>query len=77
MATVLGLEVPDLPDGWQPVEAVTVIKCLVPPEADDGGYPYRMVLRVTSGLGVAEVAGMAGCAEAEAKHQFVTGLEAD
>jgi hypothetical protein len=72
---IYGLEIKeDLPEGWQPVDVAVIIKCLVPPESVDAegtDFPYRMTFRCSEGLSVWEVAGMAGCIEADAKSRYV------
>lgn len=47
-----GLELSDLPEDFQPLEAVVLVKCLTP----DG---VRLVARYTEGLYLWDVAGMA------------------
>lgn len=58
MAEVFGLEVVDLPEGWQPVEALVVVKCLKPESSDDE-CPYGLVARASHGLTTWEGEGMA------------------
>lgn len=49
---VYGLEAPPLPDGWTPLEAVTVVKCL------DADGSAALVSKVTDGLSMWECVGM-------------------
>jgi hypothetical protein len=46
-----GLEIPELPKGWTPVEAVCIVKCL-----DPEGRPL-WVRRLTQGINPEEVLG--------------------
>lgn len=39
MSTVYGLEIPDLPEDHEPLEALVVVRCRVP--ADQGFHPDR------------------------------------
>lgn len=59
MATVLGLQVADLPDGWTPLEAVTVVTCL-----NDEGQTSAL-LRITDGLMSWECVGLLEVAKHE------------
>ena len=56
MGTVYGLPLDDLPDGWQPVEAIVVVKCLKPENED---CAYGLVARVSGDLTTWEAEGMA------------------
>lgn len=53
---VYGLALTDIPKGWQPVEALVVVKALKP-ENDE--CPYGLVARATSGITTWEAEGMA------------------
>ncbi|HLT60887.1 MAG TPA: hypothetical protein VK020_06815 [Microlunatus sp.] len=55
MAQVFGLPIDDLPDGWEPVEALVIVKCLRP---EEDGYPYGLTALATDGLSVWEAEGM-------------------
>ncbi|GAA4082859.1 hypothetical protein [Actinomadura miaoliensis] len=55
MAELYGLQVEDLPEGWEPVEAVCVVKCLRPEDAD---FPYGLIAVATGGLSTWEAEGM-------------------
>lgn len=74
MAEALGLDIGELPEGWQPVEVLVLAKCLVPEGTADGGFPYRMSARSSGGLSTWEAAGMARCFGADAEAQYVASL---
>jgi hypothetical protein len=57
MAEIFGLEVPDLPEGWQPTEFVMVLKCMLP-EDEISDFPYALASRASSGLSFWEADGM-------------------
>jgi hypothetical protein len=69
MADAYGLPMHDLPDGWQPVEAIMVIKCIQP----EGGtkFPYRFAFRATEGLTMMEASGMAEYAHENLKAEMI------
>lgn len=73
MAEIYGLTVPDLPEGWQPIEVAAIVKCLVPSEED--AFPYRLAVLVSDGLTTWETTGMMRCAEAEMTTQYVNNNE--
>lgn len=50
MATAFKVAVPPLPDGYEPVEVVAVVKCL-----DGEGHP-KVVVRTSDGVSVWEAA---------------------
>lgn len=56
MAEVFGLQADDLPEGWQAVDAVVIVKCIRP---DGSDFPYAMCSRMTDGMTPWETAGMA------------------
>jgi hypothetical protein len=58
MAEVYGLAIDDLPEDWQPIEAVVLVKCIRP---DADGNPYVLASRRTDGVTPWEIAGMAEC----------------
>lgn len=70
MADVYGLALEDLPEGWQPVEAIVAIKCLKP---EDDGCPYGLVARATSGITTWEAEGMAAWLGRVARGDFDDG----
>lgn len=73
------MAVEDLPDGWQPVDALIIMKCIVPPgELDQGGttYPYRLAVRATEGLSSWEVVGMCRLVAAEGEYQYTIAPDA-
>jgi len=67
MADIFGLPVEDLPDGWQPVEAILIIKCLKPNGSE---FPYGLCARITDGMSTWEAAGMASWAVQNALAQL-------
>jgi hypothetical protein len=67
MSDLFGLPVEDLPEGWQPVEVVAIVKCLRP---DGTTFPYGLCSRVTDGLSPWEAAGMAEWAHRSAIQQL-------
>lgn len=74
MAEVLGMEIPDLPEGWQPVEAIVIVKCLRPPVEDaEDNFAYGLASRLTDGMSTWEAAGMAEWAKRNAFEQLMGG----
>lgn len=71
-AEALGLSVDELPEGWQPVEALVIAKCLLP-EGHESGYPYGVVALPSPGLAPWDVAGMARAAVVQADDQMRSG----
>jgi hypothetical protein len=59
VAEVFGLQIGDLPEDWQPVEVLVVVKCLRP-EGD--AFPYGLAARASQSLSNWEGEGMANWA---------------
>jgi hypothetical protein len=74
MAQAFGLDVGELPDGWQPVEALVIVKCLIPDDSTSKQFPYRLSLRASDGLSMWEAAGMLRVNAADVDAQFVASL---
>ena len=71
MAEIFGLEVGDLPDGWQPVEALCIVRCVHFGEDEGGTAAQKLSMRATEGLTVWEVLGMLDGYAADAREQFL------
>ena len=58
MAEAFGLEIGDLPDGWQAIEVIAVVKCVA--LDDDAGMTHSIratpTLDMIEGVGLLEVA---------------------
>jgi hypothetical protein len=74
MAEVFGLPVDDLPDGWQPLEAIVIVKCIRPDATD---MPYALCTRRTDGMTPWETAGMAEWVRGAALQQITPPPTAD
>jgi hypothetical protein len=75
MATVFGLDIGELPEGWQPVEAVCIVRCVAFGEEASGTAAQKLSMRATEGLTCWEVLGMLDGYAADARQQFVETLE--
>ncbi len=76
MTAVFGLEVDDLPAGWQPVNAIIITECIdLSDEADSGSAMHRLSTRSTPDLTVWSAIGMLEAAAADLKKQYVKKLE--
>lgn len=75
MAQLLNIDMPDLPEGYVPVEAVAVIKCL-----DDQGN-LTIAVRTSSGVMAWEAVGMlisaSDMARADLQTDLILGEERD
>lgn len=71
---VLGIKIPDLPEGWQPTEVVVIAKCLLP-EGEDGPYPYALATRVSGGLAPWDTAGLLRAATLYADDELTSGVK--
>lgn len=74
MAEVFGLDVGDLPDGWQPVEALCIVSCVAFNDDEGGTAARKLSIRATEGLTVWEVIGMLEGYAADARQQFLATL---
>lgn len=65
MSEVYGLEAPDLPEGWMPLEACIVVKAL-----DENGI-VRLAMRYTPGLSVWEALGMIASTDVALRNDMI------
>jgi hypothetical protein len=65
--SIYGLPAGPLPEGWQAMEAITMVKCLVP----DGTLAYQWVMRSTGNLHIIEGIGALTGALADLKNDYV------
>lgn len=68
-AEIFGLSFDELPDDWQAIDAVMLVKAIKP---DGTEFPYRIALRVTEGLTTWEMIGMIECLRQDAIAQYMT-----
>jgi hypothetical protein len=71
VAEVFGLEVGELPEGWQPVEALCIVRCVAFADDEGGTAAQKLSMRATEGLTIWEVMGMLTGYLADAKQQFL------
>ena len=70
---VFGVGLPDLPEGWQPVEVLAIVKCLLP-EGEHAGS-YALATRYSEGLAPWDVAGMLHSSTLNNNMDLVEGAE--
>lgn len=76
MATQLfGVDTDDLPDGWSPVEAIAVVRCVDLSQDEGGPAASKLAVRATHNLTIWEALGMLTAACADLKAQYVDNLE--
>jgi hypothetical protein len=70
MADVYGVQMEDLPDGWQALDAMVIVKCI-----DASGDPnlsmQRLAMRSSDGVSSWEGVGMLTCYADELRKQFL------
>lgn len=64
---VYGLDLTPLPKDWQPIDAITMVKCLAP----KGALAYQYCMRTTDKLHLVEGIGMLEAALADLKADYV------
>lgn len=77
MAEVFGLEVGELPEGWQPVEALCIVRCVAFDDDEGGTAAQKLSMRASEGLTIWEVMGMLYGYLADARQQFIGTLLED
>lgn len=71
-----GLEVDDLPEGWQPINVIAITECIdLSDESDSGPGMHRLSTRSSSDLNVWSAIGMLEAAATDLKKQYVEKLE--
>ncbi len=68
-----GLDTGPLPEDWQPVEAVAIVKCFA--DDDTGAGAVKLATRGTESLNIWEAVGMLDCARADLLDQYKSTLE--
>lgn len=74
MAEVFGLEVGEVPQGWQPVDVLCIVSCVAFGEEDGGTAARKLSMRASEGLTCWEVLGMLEGYAADARQQFLETL---
>jgi hypothetical protein len=70
---IYGLECGPLPDEWQAMEAISMVKCLVP----EGKFSYQWSLRATEGLHIVEAIGALEAALFDLKNDYLKMVNGD
>jgi len=70
---VFGVEVDGLPEGWQPVEVLVIVKCLLP--EGEGMGSYALAQRYSDGLQPWDVAGLLRAATLTTDMDLTCGAE--
>lgn len=70
MAEVFGLDIGELPEGWRPLEALVIVRCVALDE-EGGAGAQKLAFRHTPGLPSWEALGILTGYAADLKQQFL------
>ena len=68
---ILGLEIGDLPEGYQPIEVVMMVKCLVPDSGNSDTFGTQWSMRASEGLHIVEALGAVQAVSADLKNDYI------
>lgn len=77
MAEIFGLEVGEVPQGWQPVDVLCIVSCVAFAEDSGGTTARKLSIRASEGLTCWEVLGMLEGYAADVRQQFIDTLIPD